>query len=84
MEVGGQVHAPADLSPRNIFRYPSSKRRGGGVAMLALTLRREKSFVPSGNQTAFSRINSPLLGHYINWTNQLTQCYRTDYSHNAN
>jgi len=50
MEVGSQVHAPANLSPRKIFRYPSSKRQGGRRgAMLVLTLRREKSLAPSGN-----------------------------------
>jgi hypothetical protein len=65
MEIGSQVHAPANLSPRKIFQYPSSKRQWG-EAMLLLTLRKEKSLAPSGNQTVFSRITSPLPDHYIN------------------
>jgi len=59
MEVSGQLHAPAALSPRKEFLVPIGQEAGWAPELAWTRCRREKCPATAGNQTLEPRSSSP-------------------------
>jgi hypothetical protein len=58
MEVSGQVHGSATLTPKRNLRYPLDGRGGGCAQSRSGRCEVDKDVAPAGNQTTITKSSS--------------------------